>query len=101
MKIISEEAGLSLAELAPNSEFAEQGINSLLSITISDRIQEEIGLDISPTLFADYLSVKDLIEFLGKSEGEPVAPTPLGDDEPLPTIMGKLSEASDMELPKR
>lgn len=54
-------------------------------MTISDRIQEEMGLDISPTLFADYPSVKDLIEFLGESESEPVAPASLGDDKPLPT----------------
>ena len=85
MRIISEEVGLSLAELASNSEFAEQGVDSLLSMTISGRIREETGLDVSPTLFADYPTVKDLTEFLGESESEPVSPASSGDDELLST----------------
>lgn len=81
MKIISEEAGLDLLELAPNSEFAEQGIDSLLSLTISGRIQEEMRLDLSPTLFADYPTIKDLTDFLGGSKTEPASPASSGDDE--------------------
>ena len=85
LKIISEEAGLDLAELAPDSEFAEQGIDSLLSLTISGRIQEEVKFDLSPTLFADYPTVKDLTDFLGESENELPSPTTSGDDELLST----------------
>ena len=99
MKIISEEAGLSLAELAPNSEFAEQGVDSLLSMTISGRIQEEMGLAISPTLFADYPTVKDLTDFLGENESEPVAPASSGDDEPLPTPGTDASSENDETSP--
>ena len=74
MKVISEEAGLDLAELALNSEFSELGIDSLLSLTIIGRIQEELELDLSPALFVDYPTVKDLSGFLCGSENEPVSP---------------------------
>lgn len=67
MAIISEEAGLGLAELEPDSQFADLGIDSLLSLTISSRVQEELGLDLSSSIFADYLTLKDLINHLGSS----------------------------------
>ena len=94
MKIISEEVGLELAELAPNSEFADQGIDSLLSLTISGRIQEETGLDLSPTLFVDYPTVKDLTDFLGGSENEPGSPASSSDDELVSTPRSELSSGS-------
>ena len=71
MAIISEEAGLASAELGQNSEFADYGIDSLLSLTISGRLQEELGLNLPSTLFADYPTVKDLTSFLGGSENRP------------------------------
>lgn len=60
MAIISEEARVDLAELGPDSEFADYGIDSLMSLTISGRLQEELGLDISSSVFAEYPTVKDL-----------------------------------------
>ena len=94
MKIISEEAGLDMAELAPDSDFAEQGIDSLLSLTISGRIQEEMRLDLSPTLFADYPTVKDLTDFFSGSENEPMSLASSGDDESLQTLGSDTSSES-------
>lgn len=68
MAIISEEAGLDLAELGQTSEFADYGIDSLMSLNISGRLQEELGLNIPSTIFADYPTVKDLTSFLGGSD---------------------------------
>lgn len=64
MLIISEEAGVDPVDLQPNSEFSEYGIDSLLSLTIIGRLQEELGLSLEQTLFADYPTVKELNEFL-------------------------------------
>ena len=83
MKIVSEEAGVELAELGPSSEFADHGIDSLLSLTISGRIQEELRLELSPTLFVDCPTVKDLTNFLGASEGDITSPSSSSDDEPI------------------
>ena len=69
MRIISEETGLEIADLEPSSEFATYGIDSLLSLTICGRIQEEMRLELSSTLFADYPTVNDLTNFLAGSGG--------------------------------
>ena len=81
MAIISEEAGLDLAELGPSSEFADYGIDSLLSLTISGRLQEELGLNLPSTLFADYPIVKDLTSFLGGSKNRSLSLTSSSEDE--------------------
>jgi naphtho-gamma-pyrone polyketide synthase len=81
MEIMSEEAGLDLADLTEDSEFAEYGIDSLLSLTISSRLREELELDLELTLFADYPTVGELTSFLSGSQGCPPSPTFLSGDE--------------------
>ncbi len=85
MKIISEETGLDVADLTPNVELADHGIDSLLSLTILGRVNEEANLEMPPTLFADCPTVKDLTVFLGASDNEPASPASSGDDELLST----------------
>ncbi|OJJ68001.1 hypothetical protein ASPBRDRAFT_199700 [Aspergillus brasiliensis CBS 101740] len=63
MAIIAKEAGVGPADLGPNEEFANYGIDSLLSLTICGRIQEELDVDVPSSLFVDYPTPKDLIGF--------------------------------------
>ena len=97
MKIISDEAGLDATELSPNSEFAERGIDSLLSLTISGRIQEELQLDVGPTLFADNPTVKELTTFLGGSEEGQVTPASSSDDNSISTLATEVSSSEGYE----
>ncbi|KAF2655735.1 polyketide synthase [Lophiostoma macrostomum CBS 122681] len=60
LAVISEEVGVAIAELKPDSEFADLGIDSLLSLTITSKIREELGLDFPSTLFIDHPTVGDL-----------------------------------------
>lgn len=69
MAIVSQEAGVDLADLKPNSEFADFGIDSLLSLTIVGRLQEELGLSLPSSLFADFPTVKDMSDHFG-SQGD-------------------------------
>lgn len=64
LAIISEEVGIDTAELKPESEFAEFGIDSLLSLTISGRLREELGLDLSGGLFLEYPTVKEFQSYI-------------------------------------
>ena len=68
MRIISEESGLEIGDLDPSSEFTALGIDSLLSLTICGRIQEEMKLELSSTLLADCPTVNDLTNFLTGSQ---------------------------------
>jgi naphtho-gamma-pyrone polyketide synthase len=95
MAIISEEAGLDLTELGQSSEFADYGIDSLLSLTICGRLQEEVGLDLLSTLFADHPNVKDLTTFLGGSEDKASPPTSTNENKQVLTSdEDTLSEAT-------
>ena len=46
MQILVEESGISANELTDRTQFADIGIDSLLSIVISSRIREELGVDL-------------------------------------------------------
>lgn len=63
--IVSDEAHLDPSELKPQTEFADFGIESLLSLTILSRLRDEVGLDLPSTLFADYPTVEKLQNFIG------------------------------------
>ena len=83
MAIISEEARVDFAELGPDSEFADYGIDSLMSLTISGRLQEELGLNVSSSIFAEYPTVKDLTSYIGASVGvSPASVLPSGVNTP-------------------
>jgi naphtho-gamma-pyrone polyketide synthase len=60
MKILAEETGIELAELKEDLNFMDVGVDSLLSLTICGRFREELNLDVSPTLFVEAPTVKDL-----------------------------------------
>ncbi|KAK3368613.1 polyketide synthase [Podospora didyma] len=60
LSIICQEVGISLPELKSDSEFADFGLDSLLSLTILARIREEVQMDFPPSLFVDYPTVGTL-----------------------------------------
>lgn len=64
LSIISEEAGVDLKDLGPSADFADYGIDSLLSLNITGRMKEELGLDFPSSVFADYPTVKELTAFV-------------------------------------
>lgn len=63
MAIIAQEAGVKPSDLLPDDDFANHGIDSLLSLTICGKIQEELGSDAPSSLFVDYPTPKELIAF--------------------------------------
>lgn len=79
--IICEEAGIQLADLTPSSEFAEYGVDSLLSLTISGRLQEELGLEVQSSLFSDYPTVRELSQLIAGGEENPSATMAATDDK--------------------
>jgi naphtho-gamma-pyrone polyketide synthase len=68
LAIIGEEVGTSPAELTADTEFSEVGVDSLLSLTTTSRIQEELGLDLPSSVFAENPTIGALQRFiLGES----------------------------------
>lgn len=83
MAIIAEESGVDMTEFKPETEFAELGIDSLLSLTISGRIREEVGIDLQSTLFAEYPTVKELTTFLDDGNDQPPPSPPSSDEDDI------------------
>lgn len=57
---IASEVGIDLVELTEDANFADLGIDSLLAITITDRLSEILGIPVPATLFQDCQSMKDI-----------------------------------------
>ncbi|KAI9744716.1 MAG: hypothetical protein M1818_001641 [Claussenomyces sp. TS43310] len=76
MRIISEESGIAVQELTDDSNFADIGVDSLLSMVIASRFREELGMDLDSdfSIFTDLPTVKDLKIFLGGSSDESAIP---------------------------
>ncbi|TLD37529.1 6-deoxyerythronolide-B synthase [Venturia nashicola] len=64
LSITSEEAGIDLKDLDPSADFADHGVDSLLSLNITGRLKEELGLDLPSSVFVDYPTVKELAAFV-------------------------------------
>jgi len=60
LTMIADEVGMSLSDLRPEHDFAELGVDSLLSLTLVSKIREQLAFDISQTLFTDHPTVGDI-----------------------------------------
>lgn len=69
LSIISEEVGVDITELKPDTEFVELGLDSLLSLTITGRIREELSLDLSSSIFVENSTVRELQQHCGSASG--------------------------------
>lgn len=83
LEIISEESGIATDELTDETNFAACGVDSLLSIIIASRIQDEMGLDLSQgSLFIDCPTILDLKRRL---LGDEIAPSSMAENLNPPT----------------
>ena len=60
LDIIAAEVGVPVIELADAIDFAEMGVDSLMSLSICGRIREEIEIEAPASLFVDYPTVGTL-----------------------------------------
>ncbi|KUI53252.1 Conidial yellow pigment biosynthesis polyketide synthase [Cytospora mali] len=71
LQIISEESGVAVEELTDDTNFADSGVDSLLSLVIVSRLRDELELDIQhESLFLDCPTVADLKQLLVGSSVE-------------------------------
>ncbi|EKV10885.1 Conidial pigment polyketide synthase PksP/Alb1 [Penicillium digitatum] len=66
LAILAEEVGLAASELADDLNFADYGVDSLLSLTVTGRYREDMGLDLDSTVFVDNPTVKDFKHLLAQ-----------------------------------
>jgi thioester reductase-like protein/acyl carrier protein len=94
LEIISEESGLAMEDLTDATNFADSGVDSLLSLVIVSRFRDELDLDIQhESLFLECQTVADLRVLLGgdqKRDLSPLENTP----SPIPTREVVVQDAS-------
>ena len=56
---VSEELGIEESELFEMANFADLGVDSLMSLSITGRIREELDLDVPTSFFTDYPTVSE------------------------------------------
>jgi thioester reductase-like protein/acyl carrier protein len=86
MSIIAEESGLAVSDLSDSTVFADVGIDSLLSLTITARFKEELDVDMEfSTFFFDYPTVSSLKGFFGELQSSPTVSSLPSSVQTLPT----------------
>lgn len=82
MDILAKEVGVSDDELADNIAFADLGVDSLMGLTVSGRIREDLDLDINSSVFVDYPTIKAFKIYLQQFERSGAGPIngPSSDD---------------------
>ncbi|KID73891.1 Conidial yellow pigment biosynthesis polyketide synthase [Metarhizium brunneum] len=74
--IIAEEVGAPVSDAQDGAELAGLGVDSLLALTISDRMLEELGVKVDSTAFITCKTVGEVIQLIAGSS------TPSSDSEP-------------------
>ncbi|RJE19625.1 polyketide synthase [Aspergillus sclerotialis] len=90
LNIIAEETGVAVSDMKGEVEFADMGVDSLLSLTISSRFREEFDLDMSSTFFLDHPTVRTMEDFFEK-----IRPCPSNASKTPPSLSPSLTATSD------
>ncbi|RMZ83864.1 hypothetical protein DV737_g1487, partial [Chaetothyriales sp. CBS 132003] len=66
LRLIASETGLDLEDLSGNAAFAEMGVDSLMSLVLSEKIHAELGIEVKASIFLECVTVQELIDWLTK-----------------------------------
>ena len=64
LRIIARESGLAPEELRDEASFPELGVDSLMSLVLSEKFKGELNLDVKSSVFLECPSLGDLKEYL-------------------------------------
>ncbi|KAL9056770.1 MAG: hypothetical protein Q9162_002741 [Coniocarpon cinnabarinum] len=92
LEIISEESGVALEDLTDDTNFADSGVDSLLSLVVVSRLRDELELDIPhESLFLECPTVADLKQALFPGADASAAAPPPSTSEPTPAPTAELA----------
>lgn len=80
MSIIADELGMETSELLDESEFSDIGVDSLMSLSVTGRIREELDMDVPTSLFTDNATIGEAKAALLALKGDEVAGGDASDD---------------------
>lgn len=66
MQLIASETGLNTDDLPDQAAFTELGVDSLMSLTLAEKIKTEIGILVKASIFLEYSTIKSFKNWLSK-----------------------------------
>ena len=69
LQLVANEAGLELSDLENEASFADLGVDSLMSLVISEKFRSHLDVKVGGSLFLDYPTIGDLRTWLDESYG--------------------------------
>ncbi|KAJ5908568.1 hypothetical protein N7495_001250 [Penicillium taxi] len=66
LQILAEEVGLSASDMTDDLNFADYGVDSLLSLTVTGRYREEMSLDLESSVFIEQPTIKDFKQLMAQ-----------------------------------
>ncbi|KAL4764786.1 type I polyketide synthase [Aspergillus foveolatus] len=64
LQLIATETGQSVNELTPDATFVQLGVDSLMSLVLSEKFRAELGLEVKSSLFLECPTVGDMMDWL-------------------------------------
>lgn len=64
LQVMARETGLGLESLTPDASFVELGIDSLMSLVLSEKFRAELGIEIKSSLFLECPTIGELKAWL-------------------------------------
>ena len=96
LDIIAAEVGMPIGELADAIDFADIGVDSLMSLTITGRLREEVEIDVPSSLFTDHPTVGALKKYMAHYDSSGAVEILVGDSTGT-TTPNLDSDASSMQ----
>ena len=77
LDIVASESGFAVADMHATTEFADMGVDSLMSIAIISAVRKQTGTDLGASFFDDHPTVADVRHEFGKPLVQPAKATAL------------------------
>ncbi|KAG8525619.1 Type I Iterative PKS [Bacidia gigantensis] len=97
LEIIAAEVGMPTDELADAIVFTNIGVDSLMSLTISGRIREELDINIDQEVFADHPTIGEFKAYLSQFEKATTPVLVVEEDESTTASLSSSSSSSDFD----
>lgn len=60
LQLIARETGLGVSDLTPEATFAQLGVDSLMSLVLSEKFRAELGIEVKSSLFLECPTIEDM-----------------------------------------
>lgn len=102
LAILAAEVGVGIDELVDNIAFTDLGVDSLMSLTVSGRIREELEIDIQSSMFNDHPTIgqfKKLLQTFESQARSDSSSSSSGSEDIMDETTPELDDSSPISTP--